>query len=98
MVRALGHGLELALRSAATPLFLGMRWASPRRETRPDDVPAPRWSLGLAAKAALDELFVATELISAMFLSLWDRERMAQDVAEALDLIDERGWLADPAL
>ncbi len=96
MVRSIGQGVELALRSAATPLFLGMRWAQRQPAAASKDFPAPSWNLRLASKAALDELFVAVELASATFVSLREHGRLAAELRRALALYEARGWLKRP--
>ncbi len=96
MVRTIRRGLELVLRSAATPLFLGMRWAQRQPAAASKDFPAPSWDLRLASKAALDELFVAAELATATFVSLREHRRLASELRRALALYEARGWLKRP--
>jgi hypothetical protein len=59
-------------------------------------VPAATRSLGVAAKAALDEIFFVTEVLSASVVTARDGERLAAEVAAALALFAARGWLAAP--
>jgi hypothetical protein len=61
-------------------------------------VPAARTSLALGLKIALDEFFLLTEVVSARFAPPRERHRIRAEVAAALALYEERGWLADPAL
>jgi hypothetical protein len=96
----LRDGGELLLRSAALPYLLGLRWLA--RRGRP--------SLGLSAAAgpllggvkrgvtiAADELFFATEVLAGAPLAFFDGERVRHEVADAVALYDERGWLDAPA-
>ncbi len=93
----IASGLGLALRSGAAPLVLGLRLAG-RREAGPEaGVPAPRWGFGLASKVALDEIFVARELMLSRFVSPLERGRLAQEAGQARHLFEAEGWLADPA-
>src|SRR5581483_2263836 len=91
------RGIELAARTALTPLLLAARWTA--RDVPPDaaDVPAPRRSVGLALKIALDEVFFATEVVTANIVSTADRTRIRDEMAAALTLYEEEGWLAEPA-
>jgi hypothetical protein len=92
----LAHGIELALRSGAAPLFLGLRWAA-RRAVAHRGVPAARGGLAYSSKRALDEVFLATEIIAAPFVTLRQRRRVVEEIAAALELYAARGWLDDPA-
>ncbi len=60
-------------------------------------LPSPRLGLRLAGKIALDEIFFATELLLAPFVSAQDRERLAREIGAARALYERRGFLADPA-
>jgi len=91
------YGLGVALRSGATPLLMGMRWAAGSARGDRSDVPASRWDIKLASKVALDELFLATELASASIVSLRDGRRLGEEVSQAAALFERRGWLDDPA-
>ena len=55
----------VAVRSSATPLLLGVRWAMARRGGAHQHLPTARWNIGLASKAALDEVFFASEFVLA---------------------------------
>jgi hypothetical protein len=74
-----------------------MRLASQKGDDRHPDAPSPRWDLRLASKAALDELFFATEIVSATFFSLRDRQRIVREIATAARLYERKGWLRNPA-
>jgi hypothetical protein len=90
--------MEFALRSGATPLVLGQRWVRRRARAAHEGIPSPRRGLAVASKIALDELFFATELISASIVSHSQQRRIATEAEQALELFEERGWLDDPAL
>lgn len=95
----LATGLQMTLRGGALPLVLGWRVLRPERPGPGPaaDAPAPRWSPLLAAKAALDEAFFATEVVTAPLLALSERRRVAHETSRALGLFARRGWLQDPA-
>jgi dienelactone hydrolase len=94
----LGLAAELALRGAALPGVLGLRWAGRALAPKRDGMPCPERSAALAAKVALDEIFFATEATSAV-LSVGRSEwrRVQREVEAAHELYERRGWLADPA-
>jgi hypothetical protein len=93
MLARLARGLELALRSGAAPLTVGARIASRWRHAAPAGLPVARPSLLLASKAALDEIFLAAELARAPVVR---ERRVLHELAEALELFGQRGWLEDP--
>jgi len=90
-------GVGFALRSGAAPIVVGARLASRRRAEAPVGLPEPRRGLAMASKIALDELFFATELAAAPLVRVRDRARLTEELAGALELFEERGWLDDPA-
>jgi hypothetical protein len=92
------EGMEFALRSSATPLVLGQRWVQRRVCAAHEGVPSARRGLAVASKIALDEIFFATELISASIVSRSQQRRIASETRRALELFEDRGWLDDPAL
>lgn len=96
MVRDLGFGVEVALRSLAVPAVLGLRWAGHRGGGVPDEVPVPPRSLSLTAKMAVDELFLTVELVSAGFASLRERRRIESELRDALAFYEAQGWLERP--
>jgi hypothetical protein len=91
------YGLGVALRAGAIPLVLGLRWARKKAQLNDTGIPVPRWDLRLAAKAALDEAFFATELISATIVSLRDHGRVKREVSGAVEFYEARGWIDKPA-
>jgi hypothetical protein len=98
MIRgALEQGAALALRSVFAPGVLASRWLERWRRPHVAEVPVAAPSFGLAAKAVLDEVFFLSETLSARFVSVFDRERIALEVSEAVDLYAARGWLDAPA-
>ena len=97
VMKRLAQGVELTLRSSAVALLMGLRWAGAPRRIERTGIPSPRWDLRLYSKVAMDEIFFATELVLAPFLSYRDRGRVAQELSNALELYQARGWLDDPA-
>ena len=95
MIQRIARGVGIALRSGATPLLVGARLAG-RRTGSAAGVPHAPWSLALASKMALDELFFATELASVAVVPLREGRRIAEELAAGLELFEARGWLADP--
>ena len=93
---SLGRGVELAVRALVAPTLLAARWLPARERPTGDAVPVARASLGLGFKMLLDEVFFLTEVLSAPTASLADRHRFRAEVAEALALYAERGWLDEP--
>jgi hypothetical protein len=77
---------------------LGQRWVQRRARVTHEGVPSARRGLAIASKIALDEIFLATELISASVVSRSQQRRIARESEQALDLFEDRGWLDDPAL
>jgi len=74
-----------------------MHLAGSRGDHRRPDAPVPHWDLRLVSKAALDELFFATEIASATFFSLRDRRRIVREIGSAARLYERKGWLRKPA-
>jgi hypothetical protein len=98
LVKGLGRGTAIALRTGAAPVLMGARLAWHRPEFEDAEVPAARRDWLTTSKIVLDELFFATELASAAVVSLSDRRRMATELRQAVSLFEERGWLDDPRL
>ena len=94
MLEGIGFGMRVALRSVATPILMGMRWAQRRSEHR--GVPRPRWNAKLLSKVALDEFFFAAELATGTLISMREHKRVAAEVSEALDLCGALGWIDTP--
>jgi hypothetical protein len=88
--------MGIALRSGAAPLLVGARIASHLRADERADLPASRGGLRVASKIALDEFFFATELAAAPTIRVREQRRVIRELAQALDLFEQRGWLDDP--
>jgi dienelactone hydrolase len=95
--RYLLDGAQLAVRSAATPAYFGMRWIGDW-ERRTADWVLPAWSdVLLQMKVAADEIFFATELLVGMNIGAFmDGHRVRREVDAAIDLFEEHGWLERP--
>jgi hypothetical protein len=92
----MSQGVELAVRGGAAPLVLGLRWRGWKRQAQREGLPAPRRGIALASKVALDEIFYASEVVSATLASLRELRRVAGEVEQALALYQARGWLDQP--
>jgi len=90
----IARGLEVVLRSGATPLIVGARIAGRWREESPAGLPAPRRGIALASKIALDEFVLAAEFAAAPVVR--ETRRLADELASALELFERRGWLDEP--
>jgi hypothetical protein len=88
--------VESTIRSAATPLILGMRWGGQRGPLDTTGLPALQRGLGVGYKTALDEFFVALELATARTVSAPGRRRLSREVSQALSLYTARNWLERP--
>ncbi len=66
-------------------------------EPHTSDVPAPEPSLRLSAEVAADEVVLATMLSTLPVVSGDTWLRVRNEVTEARDLFEARGWLANPA-
>jgi len=99
VVGGVAQGMGWALRSAAQPLVVGARLAGRLRavDGEAHDVPSVRWGLATVSKVALDEVFFATEIASATFVSLRDRRRLRAELEAMRRLLADRGWRDDPA-
>jgi hypothetical protein len=89
--------IDLVLRSVLTPGVLAARWAALARLPVVTDVPRARWSVGLASKLVLDEIFFLTEALSIRLISVRDRARIADEVTATLEYFAARGFLERPA-
>lgn len=95
LLRTVRGGMGMAVRAGVAPLLLGLRWTAPR--TLDDEIPTPIWNTRLAAKAALDEMFFLSELVSSTIVSLGDHERVKAEASLAVRFYEERGWIDEPA-
>lgn len=78
-------------------MLLTGRWVSGLRGRRVPGVPQPKRGLRLLAKIALDDLFLASEMITAPFVPYRELGRIATEISDALQLFEARGWLAEPS-
>ena len=68
------------------------------QEPVPRGVPKPQMSLGMAARAAEDEISMCGIVLTTWPLTVGSRaERIGRELEEALTLFEERGWLEEPA-
>jgi hypothetical protein len=88
-------GLLLIAASAASFLAAGAH--SVRVEPPVPGVPELEPSVALAAQVALDEALLGTMQITLPLPSGGENRRVAEEVAEALELYESRGWLEKPA-
>lgn len=86
-------GLALVVLSAVSFLSAGV--LSVRQEPHVDDVPAPEPSGGLALQVAIDDAILAGLSVRTSIVA--DTHRVLEEVHNARELFDERGWLEDPA-
>ena len=97
LLRILGVAFGVAVSLWTLPGFLALRWWSQQGHVADAALPRPRASLGLAVKVALDEFFLATEVVTLRLIASHERHRIAHEVRSALRLYAKRGWLARPA-
>jgi len=95
-LQGVSQGVELAVRGGAAPLVLGLRWRGWQRFGPRDGAPAPRRGIALASKVALDEIFYASEVVSATMASLRELRRVGSELEAAIALYEARGWLDHP--
>ena len=81
MIRTLGDGVGMAARSLALPWFFGLRWMSQQDRLDPREVPKADFSMGLAAKVAADEFFLATEVVSMTLIAARERRPIGSGAA-----------------
>ena len=87
---------EAATRLMALPWVLAARWLS--GDSGRDLVPRVpgTTSLAVRAKAAVDELFFASEVLGGSPLALLEAKRIADETKEAILFYRENGWLDAP--
>ena len=88
------HGVLLLAVSAAA--FVAGGFHAVRLEPLVAGVPAPDGSLWLATQLAWDEALLATMQLTMPLPTSTDQGRVAAEVAEAVELFGERGWLEKP--
>jgi hypothetical protein len=100
MIRdATALALEVAVRALLAPSVLASRWllsAGPHGHGG-EELPNIGRSPLVAAKVVFDEIFFMSEVLLARFVAAADRDRLRAEIADALILFDEAGWLADPS-
>jgi hypothetical protein len=85
----------LLLLSAAS--FVASGYLGLGQEPVPLGVPEPRMSLGMATRAAEDELSMCSIVLSTWPLTVGSRaSRIGRELEEALALFEVKGWLGDP--
>ena len=78
--------------------FVAAGYLAVGQEPVPTDVPAPRMSLGMAARAAEDELSMCGIVLTTWPLAVGSGAmRIARELEEAMALFGEKGWLEEPA-
>ena len=95
--QSLNEGLGLAIRAGAAPLLMGLRWAQYQPHESNKGLPAVEWDWKLVGKAAMDEAFLATELVTCALASIGDRKRIVRGIHNAHTLFKRAGWLGEPA-
>ncbi len=93
----LNDDLELAIRALLTPAVLAARWMIPRAGRDYRDLPVAHPCPALSAKMFADEMFFSAEVVLAKLISARDCRRINSEVAAALELYEEQGWLSEPA-
>jgi hypothetical protein len=88
---------DLALRASLLPLFLGLRLVRGGLSGADTSLPSPRRGLALAAKVALDEIFLCSEVLSAPVVAPSDFARLGRELRRALELAEREGWSREPA-
>jgi pimeloyl-ACP methyl ester carboxylesterase len=93
----LGPVAAAALLLLSAVSFVTAGYLAVGQEPVPLGVPEPRMSLGMAARAAEDELSMCGIVLSTWPLTVGSRaRRIGRELEEALALFEERGWLEDP--
>jgi len=91
-----GVGTGLWLTSVSIAAFVAAGWASVRQEPHHDEVPAPRPSLALATKVAIDEALLSTIQVTTP-VPMGDAAKLiAREVLAAREMFEARGWLEKP--
>jgi hypothetical protein len=75
-------------------VVLGARWM--RLRGRPDGVPKPVGGVRLAMKIAADEVFLASEVLSAALIPPRERGRVLKELRSAIRFYDANGFIASP--
>jgi hypothetical protein len=82
----------------STVSFVAAGYLALGQEPVSSGVPEPRMSLGMATRAAEDELSMCTIVLTTWPLTVGKQAaRIGRELDEALALFEEKGWLEDPA-
>lgn len=92
-----GPGTALLLIGLSVASFLAAGAVAVRWEPHTPDVPLPEPSLGLSAKVATDEVLLAGMLTTLPMASGGEWRRIQDEVIEARDQFEAKGWLEEPA-
>lgn len=84
-------------RALATPAVLALRWTASSRREPGRGIPATGHPFWRSLQAAVDEIFVAAEVLGGPPSNFHEVERLREEVDEALAFQSRRGWQADPA-
>lgn len=100
MIRdAAALAFEIAVRALLAPSVLASRWLLPPAPHghRAEELPSIGGSPLVAAKMVFDEIFFMSEVLLARFVAAADRDRLRNEIHDALTLFADAGWLSDPA-
>jgi hypothetical protein len=86
----------LLLAAAAAAAFVASGRHALRLDPHPEGVPDPPQTARVAAEIALDEAILATMLLTQLFPSTDDHNRIRREVDEAREQFEEAGWLEKP--
>lgn len=86
----------LARATFAVPRTARFVWSMFSMGEVADTVPAPRFSMGLAAQVAMDEALLAMALTPNKFPRRADYQRVSCELSEARRLFARRGWAGHP--
>jgi hypothetical protein len=94
----LGPAPALLLLALSVAGFVAAGYLALGQEPVPEGVPQPEMGLGLAARAAEDELSMCAIVLTTWPLTVGTRAAsIGRELDEALALFEDRGWLEDPA-
>jgi hypothetical protein len=92
----IGKGAQIAARTGIAPIVFGLRVLNRSAEPDTPGVPPSEYTVGAFWKGLLDEFFFASEIATATLVSLSEFGRVGQEMSDAVELFEERGWLKDP--
>ena len=94
---AVGTSAALLLLAASVAGFVAAGFHAFRLESPVDEVPDATRSLWLATLVAIDQALIAFWLIAVPLPKRADHVRVRQEITEAREFFDARGWLEKPA-